>query len=42
MPVGVTVRSPNRHREFDDVAGLVDFVERVADACGLPAGIKSA
>ena len=42
VPVGVTVRSPNRHPEFDDVAGLVDFVERVADACGLPVGIKSA
>ena len=42
VPVGVTVRSPRRHREFDDVAGLVDFVERVADACGLPVGIKSA
>ena len=42
VPVGVTVRSPNRHPEFDDVAGLVDFVERIADACGLPVGIKSA
>ena len=42
VPVGVTVRSPNHHREFGDVAGLVDFVERVADACGLPVGIKSA
>ena len=42
VPVGVTVRSPNRHQEFDDVAGLVDFVERIADACGLPVGIKSA
>ena len=42
VPVGVTVRSPNRHPEFDDVAGLIDFVERIADACGLPVGIKSA
>ena len=42
VPVGVTVRSPNRHAEFDDVAGLVDFVERVADAAGVPVGIKSA
>ena len=42
VPVGVTVRSPNRHPEFDDVAGLVDFVERLADASGLPVGIKSA
>ncbi len=42
VPVGVTVRSPNRHREFDDVPGLVNFVERIADASGLPVGIKSA
>ena len=42
VPVGVTVRSPNHHPEFDDVAGLVDFVERIADASGLPVGIKSA
>ena len=42
VPVGVTVRSPDRHPEFDDVAGLVDFVERLATASGLPVGIKSA
>ncbi len=42
VPVGVTVHSPSRHVEFDDVAGLVDFVERVAGATGLPVGIKSA
>ncbi len=42
VPVGVTVHSPNRHPEFDDVAGLVGFVERIANACGLPVGIKSA
>jgi glutamate synthase domain-containing protein 2 len=39
---GVTVLSPNRHTAFDDVAGLVDFVERIAEATGLPVGIKSA
>lgn len=42
VPVGLTVRSPNRHREFDDVAGLVKFTERIAAASGLPVGIKSA
>lgn len=42
VPVGVTVRSPNRHSEFDDVAGLVAFVERIAAASGVPVGIKSA
>jgi len=40
--VGVTVHSPTRHAEFDDAAGLVDFVERIAEATGLPVGIKSA
>lgn len=42
VPVGVTVHSPSRHAQFDDVAGLVDFVELIADATGLPVGIKSA
>jgi glutamate synthase domain-containing protein 2 len=42
VEVGVTVRSPARHRAFDDVAGLVDFVESIAAATGLPVGIKSA
>jgi len=36
------VRSPARHRVFDDIAGLVEFVERIADASGKPVGIKSA
>lgn len=42
VPVGETVVSPNRHSSFDDVNGLIDFVERIADATGLPVGIKSA
>ena len=42
VPVGVTVRSPNRHVDFDDIAGLIAFVERIADATGVPVGIKSA
>ncbi len=42
VAVGVTVRSPARHRTFADVAGLVDFVESIASASGLPVGIKSA
>ncbi len=42
IPVGVTCESPAYHREFSDVAGLVDFVERIAEATGLPVGIKSA
>jgi glutamate synthase domain-containing protein 2 len=42
VPVGVTVRSPSRHAAFDDVEGLVAFVETVAAATGVPVGIKSA
>ena len=42
VPVGVTVHSPSRHAEFDDIAGLVDFVELIAAETGLPVGIKSA
>jgi glutamate synthase domain-containing protein 2 len=42
VPVGVTVASPSRHSAFSDADSLIDFVERVADATGLPVGIKSA
>lgn len=42
IPVGLDCRSPNRHTEFADVGGLVEFVERLAAATGLPVGIKSA
>lgn len=34
--------SPNRHKEFSTPSELIDFVERVADATGLPVGIKAA
>lgn len=42
VPVGVDCVSPPAHSAFADVAGLVEFVERIADATGLPVGIKSA
>lgn len=42
IPVGVDCKSPNRHSAFGDVDGLVEFVEEVAEATGLPVGIKSA
>ncbi len=42
VPVGQSVLSPNSHTAFDDVASLVDFVEEIAVATGLPVGIKSA
>jgi glutamate synthase (ferredoxin) len=34
--------SPASHSEFKDVDGLLDFVEAIAEATGLPVGIKSA
>jgi glutamate synthase domain-containing protein 2 len=42
VPVGKDCISPNAHSEFTTVDELIDFVERVADASGLPVGIKSA
>ena len=34
--------SPSRHTAFDDVDSMLDWVEMIADATGLPVGIKSA
>jgi glutamate synthase domain-containing protein 2 len=39
---GVDCISPSRHAEFSDVDSLLDWVEVLADATGLPVGIKSA
>jgi glutamate synthase domain-containing protein 2 len=42
IPVGETCISPSSHSEFRNADELLDFVERLADASGLPIGIKSA
>jgi len=42
IPLGRDCVSPSAHSAFGDVDGLLDFVETVADATGLPVGIKSA
>ena len=42
VPVGKDVLSPPSHSAFVGVQGLVDFVEDIAAATGLPVGIKSA
>lgn len=42
IPMGQDCASPASHSEFHDVDSLLDFVERLADASGLPIGIKSA
>ena len=42
IPVGVDCKSPAGHSAFHDVDGLLEFIEHIADATGLPVGIKSA
>lgn len=42
IPVGQDCYSPNHHDAFHDVDSLIDFVEQIAEATGLPVGIKSA
>lgn len=42
VPVGVDCRSPGYHTAFSDEDSLLDFVEMIASATGLPVGIKSA
>ena len=36
------VQSPSKHTSFDDVNGLIEFVELIACETGLPVGIKAA
>ncbi|GAA3616103.1 FMN-binding glutamate synthase family protein [Marihabitans asiaticum] len=42
IPMGEDCASPSRHTAFSDVDSMLDFVETIADATGLPVGIKSA
>ena len=42
IPARQDCASPASHAEFQDVSGLLNFVERLADESGLPVGIKSA
>ena len=42
VPVGVICRSPAAHSAFHDPDSLIEFVESIAAATGLPVGIKSA
>ena len=42
VPVGKDCISPSHHTAFRDVDSMLDFVEKLADATGLPVGIKSA
>jgi len=42
VPVGVDCESPGYHTAFTDEDSLLEFVETIAEATGLPVGIKSA
>ena len=42
VPAHRDCASPAGHSAFGDVDGLIEFVEHLADATGLPVGIKSA
>ncbi len=42
IPMGRDCISPAAHSAFRDVDSLLDFVESIAEATGLPVGIKSA
>lgn len=42
IPMGVDCVSPSSHREFTNVDEMLDFVEMIGQATGLPVGIKSA
>lgn len=42
VPMGHDVISPTFHTAFDDIDGLLDFIEEIANKTGLPVGIKSA
>ncbi|MBK6580659.1 MAG: FMN-binding glutamate synthase family protein [Sandaracinaceae bacterium] len=42
VPMGKDCISPASHGAFSDVSSMLDFIERLADASGLPVGIKSA
>ncbi len=42
IPMGRDCASPSRHTAFTDEDSLLDFVETIAEATGVPVGIKSA
>jgi glutamate synthase domain-containing protein 2 len=42
IPVGQDCVSPSAHTAFRDVDSMLDFVEAIAQATGLPVGVKSA
>lgn len=42
VPLGKDVLSPPSHSTFSNMAEMVDFIEEIAEATGLPVGVKAA
>lgn len=42
VELGKDCVSPNGHREFHDARSMIRFIEQIAQATGLPVGVKSA
>ncbi|MFD0988544.1 FMN-binding glutamate synthase family protein [Mariniflexile jejuense] len=42
VEIGKDVLSPPNHKAFSNVPEMVDFIEKIAEATGLPVGIKAA
>jgi len=42
VPMGKAVISPSYHSAFNDLEGMISFIEEIAAATGLPVGIKAA
>ena len=42
VEVGKDVLSPPNHKAFSNVPEMIDFIEKIAEATGLPVGIKAA
>ncbi|OUR90866.1 FMN-binding glutamate synthase family protein [Flavobacteriales bacterium 34_180_T64] len=42
VEIGKDVLSPPNHKAFSNVSEMVDFIESIAEATGLPVGIKAA
>ncbi len=42
VPLGKDVVSPPYHKAFSDIRGMIRFIESMAEATGLPVGIKAA
>tara|TARA_R110002049_G_scaffold309289_2_gene520232 strand:+ start:4257 stop:5813 length:1557 start_codon:yes stop_codon:yes gene_type:complete len=42
VEIGKDVLSPPNHKAFSNIPEMVDFIEKIAEATGLPVGIKAA